>query len=371
MGSPGAALRMHWTEPRGGPTTFGALGSGHALALLHPPRPPRRMRSPALGPGGGRHLAPGDRPERRLERGGVPSDALQRPDRGEPHLARRPARDGPGGIAVTSDRVYVATMAPGIRRTPSRMRRSRASSTRPRSGPSSASTSTPTASTARRASCSGRAGSREACRPSTRTPSDATSASPVADEAHAWFTNAAGRVVCFTRDGETEWSHDWIPAFDGPFNKQFEPFLVQDGERRVLVQMLPGPAPGAEDPEDLHGRWHRLVGLDADTGGALEERRRPDPVQRPDPGARGGGEGGPGPLRADRPRRTPRRTGASGGRLPRAPHGRERRRHRVAIRGPARQPRGRAPDDGARRRPRVLDPQGAAQRPRRARPRHG
>ena len=96
--------------------------------------------------------------------------------------------------------------------------------------------------------------------------SDATSASPVADEAHVWFTNAAGRVVCFTRDGETKWSFDWVPAFDGPFNKQFEPFLVQDGGRRVLVQMLPGPAPGAEDPEDLHGRWHRLVGLDADTG---------------------------------------------------------------------------------------------------------
>lgn len=177
---------------------------------------------------------------------------------------------GQGGIAVTSDRVYVATMAPWD----------------PANALSEEEAARFVHATEKRsvvgkhidAHCLDRATGEllwtrriEGSVPAIYTYpfSDATSASPVADEAHVWFTNAAGRVVCFTRDGETEWSHDWIPAFDGPFNKQFEPFLVQDGERRVLVQMLPGPASGAEDPEDLHGRWHRLVGFDADTGEEL------------------------------------------------------------------------------------------------------
>ena len=32
---------------------------------------------------------------------------------------------------------------------------------------------------------------------------------------------------------------DETPTFDGPFNKQFEPFLVQDGAHAVLVRMEP------------------------------------------------------------------------------------------------------------------------------------
>lgn len=99
--------------------------------------------------------------------------------------------------------------------------------------------------------------------------SDATSASPVADGEHVWFTNAAGRVVCFTAAGEPVWERAWTPAYDGPFNKQFEPLLVRDGARRVLVHMEPFAAPGAADPADHHGRWHRLVGLDAATGEEL------------------------------------------------------------------------------------------------------
>ncbi|MEZ6015439.1 MAG: PQQ-binding-like beta-propeller repeat protein [Planctomycetota bacterium] len=98
--------------------------------------------------------------------------------------------------------------------------------------------------------------------------SDATSASPVTDGTHVWFTNAAGRVVCFTLEGEVVWERTYTPAFDGPFNKQFEPFLVQDGARAVFVHMEPFPAPGA-DPEALVGRWHHLVGLDAATGELL------------------------------------------------------------------------------------------------------
>ncbi|MEM6571129.1 MAG: PQQ-binding-like beta-propeller repeat protein [Planctomycetota bacterium] len=99
--------------------------------------------------------------------------------------------------------------------------------------------------------------------------SDATSASPVTDGEHVWFTNAGGRVVCFTLDGEAVWERAFTPTFDGPFNKQFEPVLVRGGERRTLVHMEPFPAPDAEDPADLHGRWHHLVGLDAATGEVL------------------------------------------------------------------------------------------------------
>jgi hypothetical protein len=98
--------------------------------------------------------------------------------------------------------------------------------------------------------------------------SDATSASPVADGERVWFTNGGGRLACFTHAGELVWEREFTPTFDGPFNKQFEPFLVADGARRVLVHMEPRPAPGA-DPAELHGRWNHLVGLDAATGELL------------------------------------------------------------------------------------------------------
>ena len=105
--------------------------------------------------------------------------------------------------------------------------------------------------------------------------SDATSASPVVCGEDVIFTNAAGRVVCFDAAGEVRWEREFVPAFDGPFNKQFEPVLVDGADGPVFVHMEPfappGAPPGAEDPESLHGRWHHLVGLDAATG---EERWR-------------------------------------------------------------------------------------------------
>ncbi|MBK7645025.1 MAG: PQQ-binding-like beta-propeller repeat protein [Planctomycetes bacterium] len=91
--------------------------------------------------------------------------------------------------------------------------------------------------------------------------SDATSASPVADAKHVWFTNGGGKVVCYTHAGELVWEREFTPTFDGPFNKQFEPFLVQDGERAVFVGMEPFP--------EQSGRWNRVVGLDAATGALL------------------------------------------------------------------------------------------------------
>ena len=93
--------------------------------------------------------------------------------------------------------------------------------------------------------------------------SDATSASPVADGKHVWFTNGGGCVVCFTADGDPVWKRNFSPTFDGPFNKQFEPMLVRDGERTVLVHMEPF------DREDSQSRWNHLVGLDGETGEQL------------------------------------------------------------------------------------------------------
>ncbi len=95
--------------------------------------------------------------------------------------------------------------------------------------------------------------------------SDATSASPVADATHVWFTNGGGTIACFTHAGELVWEKRFTPTFDGPFNKQFEPFLVRDGARSVLVHMQPFAAPGA-DPAELRGRWNWLVGLDGASG---------------------------------------------------------------------------------------------------------
>jgi outer membrane protein assembly factor BamB len=97
--------------------------------------------------------------------------------------------------------------------------------------------------------------------------SDATSASPCADDQHVWFTNAGGTVTCFTHDGEQVWTRTFTPTFDGPFNKQFEPFLVPDPHRgegaRTLVHMEPFAVEGRDKP------WNLLVGLDAATGAEL------------------------------------------------------------------------------------------------------
>lgn len=98
--------------------------------------------------------------------------------------------------------------------------------------------------------------------------SDATSASPVASNTHVWFTNAGGTLTCFTHAGEPVWTRQWLATFDGPFNKQFEPFLVDDASRgrQTLVHMEPF------DIEDKNGkivRWHYLVGIDALTGEQL------------------------------------------------------------------------------------------------------
>jgi outer membrane protein assembly factor BamB len=100
--------------------------------------------------------------------------------------------------------------------------------------------------------------------------SDATSASPVTDGEHVWFTNGGGQVACFTIDGTKVWERRWTPTFDGPFNKQYEPFLVPRPEGgATFVTMEPFPAPGSEDSRSLHGRWHHLVGLDAASGEVL------------------------------------------------------------------------------------------------------
>jgi hypothetical protein len=92
--------------------------------------------------------------------------------------------------------------------------------------------------------------------------SDATSASPVADAQHVWFTNGGGKLVCYTHAGELVWERSFTPTSDGPFNKQFEPFLVRDGERSVLVTMEPLSS-------EAHGPWNHLIGLDAATGALL------------------------------------------------------------------------------------------------------
>jgi hypothetical protein len=74
--------------------------------------------------------------------------------------------------------------------------------------------------------------------------------------------------VCFDVDGTPVWQRTFMPTFDGPFNKQFEPFLVRDGRRQVLVHMEAFAAADAESAS-LAGRWHHLVGLDAATGAVL------------------------------------------------------------------------------------------------------
>ncbi len=97
--------------------------------------------------------------------------------------------------------------------------------------------------------------------------SDATSASPVTDGEHAWFTNGGGTLVCYTREGDELWRREFVPTYDGPFNKQFEPVIVIDGDTKVLVHMEPLD----HATEEGHGgsRWNHLLGIDALTGKVL------------------------------------------------------------------------------------------------------
>ena len=98
--------------------------------------------------------------------------------------------------------------------------------------------------------------------------SDATSASPVANDSHVWFTNAGGTLCCYTHKGDLVWQRQWTATFDGPFNKQFEPFLVHDRNRsrQTLVHMEPFAYTGTSGKVE---NWHFLVGLDALTGEEL------------------------------------------------------------------------------------------------------
>ena len=59
----------------------------------------------------------------------------------------------------------------------------------------------------------------------------------MADAEHVWFTHAGGRLARFTHEGDLVWERTWTPTYDGPFNKQFELFLVGEGAERVLVTM--------------------------------------------------------------------------------------------------------------------------------------
>lgn len=127
--------------------------------------------------------------------------------------------------------------------------------------------------------------------------SDATSASPVADAERVWFTHAGGKTVCMDHAGKVIWERGFNATIAGPFNKQFEPFLVQDAGVPVLVTMEPFARPEAAEGDQ---RWHFVAGLDARTGelrwrsdDALTHYNAPTLVQREDGPALLIGRGGP------------------------------------------------------------------------------
>jgi hypothetical protein len=93
--------------------------------------------------------------------------------------------------------------------------------------------------------------------------SDATSPSPVTDGKHVWFFNACGSVGCYDFAGKQVWLREWKPTGGRPFNKQFEPILLDD----TLLNMEPrdegDPKREAKDP------WNYLRALDKGTGRTL------------------------------------------------------------------------------------------------------
>lgn len=95
--------------------------------------------------------------------------------------------------------------------------------------------------------------------------SDLTSPSPITDGEFVWFTNGGGKLVCLDWQGQPVWERSWRlendilkPEKDFPFNKQFEPFLVND----TLVHVQPYDS---DDGRRVKG-WQYLYGLDKKTG---------------------------------------------------------------------------------------------------------
>lgn len=95
--------------------------------------------------------------------------------------------------------------------------------------------------------------------------SDPSSPTPITDGEFVWFTNAGGKLVCLDFQGNPVWERSWRstteifkPEKAFPFNKQFEPFMVDD----TLVHM---EAYDRDDGERVMG-WHYLFGLDKKTG---------------------------------------------------------------------------------------------------------
>lgn len=96
--------------------------------------------------------------------------------------------------------------------------------------------------------------------------SDSSTPGPVTDGKHVWFYNASGNLSCFDFEGNLIWERTWNPIeeLDGvhfPFNKQFEPFIVDD----LIINM--------ETYWENDGRrnfgWNYLYGIDKNTGKTL------------------------------------------------------------------------------------------------------
>ncbi|GAB5559017.1 MAG: hypothetical protein SynsKO_06640 [Synoicihabitans sp.] len=95
--------------------------------------------------------------------------------------------------------------------------------------------------------------------------SDLSSPTPITDGELVWFTNAGGKLVCLDWQGRLVWEREWRleneilkPEKDFPFNKQFEPFIVDE----TLIHAQPYDS---SDGRRVEG-WHYLYGLNKRTG---------------------------------------------------------------------------------------------------------
>lgn len=92
--------------------------------------------------------------------------------------------------------------------------------------------------------------------------SDSSSPTPVTDGRHVWFGNASGNLVCADLSGKVVWRREWAPTTGRPFNKQFEPLLL-DGVLLNVEPREPGDFLRERDP------WNYVKGIDSRTGKVL------------------------------------------------------------------------------------------------------
>ena len=92
--------------------------------------------------------------------------------------------------------------------------------------------------------------------------SDSSSPTPITDGKHVWFVNCSGSMGCWTVNGKLVWQREWTPSAKAPFNKQFEPIMVNDW----ILNVEPLPEDDPRKSKEGERKWNYLRAINKTTG---------------------------------------------------------------------------------------------------------